>query len=82
MCGLIMATPRVKYMNQIINRIFRLGGDQKRRRYIVDIVDYKTRIKNQYYKRKDAYIERECDINYSDVHYTEIEVMGKNETAL
>ena len=74
MNGLILATPRKSNMTQIINRIFRLGSDQLQKRIIIDIVDNRTKIKNQYYKRKEAYIERECDIITSTIHYKNIEL--------
>lgn len=74
MNGLILATPRKSNMTQIINRIFRLGSDQSQRRIIIDIVDNRTKIKNQYYKRKEAYIERECDIITSVIHYKDIQL--------
>lgn len=74
MNGLILATPRKSNMTQIINRIFRLGSDQSQKRIIIDIVDNRTKIKNQYYKRKEAYIERECDIITSTIDYKTIEI--------
>jgi len=82
MNGMILATPRKSNLVQIISRIFRLGSDRTQKRYIVDIVDNRTRIKNQYYVRKQAYMERNCDINISSVKYTDVDVMCEQEVAL
>jgi superfamily II DNA or RNA helicase len=52
---IILATPRKNKSRQTINRIFRLGSDYSIVRQIVDIVDWKTTLKNQYYERKKYY---------------------------
>jgi superfamily II DNA or RNA helicase len=52
---IILATPRKNKSRQIINRIFRLGSDYSITRQIIDIVDWKTPLKNQYYERKKYY---------------------------
>lgn len=67
MNGLVLTTPRRSNMKQIINRVFRLGSDQKIRRIIVDIVDAKFPIKGQVRERIKAYQERGCDIIKSKV---------------
>lgn len=72
MNGLILATPRKSNMTQIINRIFRLGSDQTQKRIIVDIVDNRTKIKKQYYTRKEAYIKRECNILPNTINHEDI----------
>ncbi len=52
---IILATPRRSKSRQIINRIFRLHSDYSIVRQIVDIVDWKTTLKNQYYERAKYY---------------------------
>lgn len=52
---IILATPRKNKSRQTINRIFRLGSDYSIVRQIIDIVDWKTSLKNQYYERKKYY---------------------------
>ena len=72
MNGLILATPRKSNMTQIINRIFRLGSDQSQKRIIIDIVDNRTKIKKQYYTRKEAYLKRECTILSETINHEDI----------
>ncbi len=68
--GLILATPRRSNMIQIINRIFRQSDEYRSiHRYIIDIVDNKTVLKNQYYTRKQAYKERESIIIESKIDF-------------
>lgn len=74
MNGLILATPRKSNMTQIINRIFRLGSDQSQKRIIIDIVDNRTKIKKQYYTRKEAYLKRECNILSETINHEEIQL--------
>ncbi len=52
---IILATPRRTKSRQIINRIFRLGSDYSIVRQIIDIIDWKTPLKNQYYERAKYY---------------------------
>jgi superfamily II DNA or RNA helicase len=52
---IILATPRRRGSRQTINRIFRLGSDYSIVRQIVDIVDWKTSLKNQFYERDEYY---------------------------
>ena len=52
---IILATPRRRGSRQTINRIFRLGSDYSIVRQIVDIVDWKTSLKNQWYERNEYY---------------------------
>lgn len=59
---LIQTTPRRSNMKQIINRVFRLGSDQTIERQLIDIVDMKMPIKNQYKERVKAYKERGSEI--------------------
>ena len=61
--ALILATPRRSNMTQIVNRIFRLKEEFKdKHRYIIDIIDNMTVLKNQVNDRRKAYIERGCVI--------------------
>lgn len=55
---LVLTTPRRSNIKQIINRVFRLGSDQTIERQIIDIIDAKLPIKNQYKERIKAYKER------------------------
>jgi len=59
---LVLTTPRRSNMKQIINRVFRLGSDQTIERQIIDIIDMKMPIKNQYKERVKAYEERGSNI--------------------
>jgi superfamily II DNA or RNA helicase len=59
----ILATPRKTKSRQFINRIFRLGGDNNIEREIVDIVDMRTCMKNQWYARKKYYQEKNFTID-------------------
>jgi superfamily II DNA or RNA helicase len=52
---IILATPRRRGSRQTINRIFRLGSDYSIVRQIVDVVDWKTSLKNQWYERNEYY---------------------------
>jgi superfamily II DNA or RNA helicase len=56
MNAVVLATPRKSKMKQIIGRIFRLKSDQTIKRQIVDIVDNRTCLKSQFYKRKKHYV--------------------------
>lgn len=72
--GLILSTPRRSNMIQIINRIFRQADEYRDiHRYIIDIVDNKTVLKNQYYARKQAYKERESTIIESIIDFKKLE---------
>lgn len=59
---LVQTTPRRSNMKQIINRVFRLGSDQTIERQLIDIVDMKMPIKNQYRERLKAYAERGSNV--------------------
>lgn len=75
MTALCLVTPKKSNMTQIINRIFRQNEDYRDiKRIIIDFVDNKSCLRNQWYKRKQAYIERGCDISYETVDYTDIEI--------
>lgn len=72
MNAVILATPRKSKSRQYINRVFRLDSDYSVERKIIDIVDWMTVCKNQWYKRKLYYSEKmypitETKINWIDV---------------
>jgi superfamily II DNA or RNA helicase len=62
MDAIILATPRKTKSRQYVNRIFRLGGDYEIVRKIIDIVDWGTHMKSQWYKRKKYYNEKQYPI--------------------
>ena len=72
MNAIILATPRKSKCRQYINRIFRLGSDNTIERRIVDIVDWSTSIKSQWYARKKYYKEKNYDIEEIKVKYKDI----------
>jgi superfamily II DNA or RNA helicase len=73
MDALILATPRKSKSRQYINRIFRLGGDYASVRKIVDIVDWSTHMKSQWYLRKKYYDEKKYPITEKKVKWSEID---------
>lgn len=75
MTALCLVTPKKSNMTQIINRIFRQNETFRDiKRIIIDFVDNKSCLRNQWYTRKQAYIERGCDISYETINYTDIEL--------
>ena len=74
MDAIILATPRKSKSRQYINRIFRLGSDYSINRKIIDIVDWSTPMKSQWYKRKLYYDEMKYPINIIDIDYKKIEI--------
>jgi superfamily II DNA or RNA helicase len=73
MDALVLATPRKSKSKQFIGRIFRLGGNDSVCRSIVDIVDMKTVLKNQWYERKKYYEDRQIPISDRDVVISTLE---------
>ena len=69
---LILATPRKSKIRQIVGRIFRLGSDYDITRQIIDIVDFKTGLKNQWYGRAKYYNEQKYSIEVRKVSYFDI----------
>ena len=75
MTALLLATSRKSKGTQIIGRIFRLDKDLNHlHRYIIDIVDNKSVLKNQVYERMKVYKDRECIIQTKIVNYTDIKL--------
>ena len=72
MDAIIFMTSRKNKMRQILGRILRRGGDPSIVRDIIDIVDYSTGIKSQYYKRKKIYEEKNFPIELIDIDYSSI----------
>jgi superfamily II DNA or RNA helicase len=72
--AIILTTPRKNNSKQIINRIFRLGGDYSIERKIVDIVDTRISLKNQWYTRTKYYNEQEFPITPRTVNYTDLTI--------
>jgi len=58
MTSMILATPRRHGLKQIIGRILRKGSDETIVREIVDVVDARSCLKNQFQDRKAVYLER------------------------
>lgn len=58
MTALILTTPRRNGIKQIIGRILRRGSDESIVRRIIDIVDVRCGLRNQYFDRKKIYVER------------------------
>lgn len=73
MDSIILATPRKKKSKQYINRIFRLGGNYDITRQIIDIVDWNTCAKSQWYMRKKYYKEKKYPINEIVADYADIQ---------
>lgn len=63
MNAIILATPRKSKSRQTINRIFRLGSNYDIERQIIDIVDWCSLYKHQWYKRKKYYQEKNYPID-------------------
>ena len=72
MDALILATPRKTKSRQYINRIFRLGSDYTSVRKIIDIVDWCTHMKAQYYHRKKYYAEKNYPIEPKSIKWDSI----------
>lgn len=73
MTSLIMASPRRNGIKQIIGRIFRRGSDESIIREIIDIIDTRSILKNQYYDRKKIYMERKYNIDNEYIRHEHID---------
>ncbi len=62
MNAIMLCTPRKNNSEQSIGRILRLGSDESTVRQIIDVVDWGTRLKNQWYTRKKFYTSRGYEI--------------------
>lgn len=73
MDAIILTTPRKTKSRQYINRIFRLGSNYNIVRKIIDVVDWSTSMKGQWYNRKKYYDEMSYPISVKRVSYEELE---------
>lgn len=84
MDAIVLTTPRKTKSKQYINRIFRLGSNYSIVRQIIDIVDWSTCMKSQWYQRKKYYNEKEYPITISNVDWNDVDAemteMGLLET--
>ena len=71
--SVILTTPRKSKSKQFINRIFRLGSNYDIERQIIDIVDIKTSLKSQWYKRKEYYDRKGYEINIVKIDWKKFE---------
>jgi superfamily II DNA or RNA helicase len=55
MTAMILVTPRRSGLMQILGRITRKRSDITKVRHVIDLVDYSTIYRNQYYSRKSVY---------------------------
>lgn len=69
MNSLVLTTPRKSKSRQFIGRIFRLGSDYSITRQIVDIVDMRITLKNQWQKRMQYYKEQNYTIAEKKISY-------------
>ena len=74
MDALVLATPRKSKSKQYIGRIFRIGSNYDSVRQIIDIVDYTTHMKSQYYMRKKYYDDKKFPINKQSIKWEDIDV--------
>lgn len=75
MDAVILATPRKSKSRQYINRIFRLDSDYSIERKIIDIVDWMTIYKSQWYKRKKYYSEKNYPIKETKINWESIQLI-------
>jgi superfamily II DNA or RNA helicase len=75
MNAVILATPRKSKSRQTINRIFRLDSDYSVERKIIDLVDWMTVYKSQWYKRKVYYQEKKYPITVCPIEWQDIRLI-------
>lgn len=75
MNALLLVTPRKNNITQIVGRIFRLSTEENNsiKRYIIDIIDNKTVLKNQVRNRKKIYNLYTDDITIKECSYKDYE---------
>jgi len=74
MDALILATPRKTKSKQYIGRIFRIGSNFDSVRKVIDIIDYNTHMKSQYYIRKKYYDEKKYPITQQVIKWQDIKI--------
>jgi hypothetical protein len=67
MNAIVLSTPRKSKGTQILGRIFRMCSDYSIERQIIDIVDWATIFKSQWYKRKKIYDEKKFPIEITKI---------------
>ena len=72
MNAIVYATPRKSKSRQFTNRIFRLGSNYEIERQIYDIVDWRTIVKNQWYRRKKYYDEKKYNIETIEIYHLDL----------
>jgi superfamily II DNA or RNA helicase len=72
MDAIILATPRRNKMRQTIGRILRRSGDPTLMRSIIDIVDEKTRLREQLTTRHSVYVEKGFPIKETSISYLDL----------
>ena len=75
MNAVILATPRKSKSRQTINRIFRLDSDYFIKRKIVDLVDWMSIYKSQWYKRRIYYQEKLYPIETRKVDWNDVSLI-------
>lgn len=77
--AMIFATPRRAKIYQTLKRIFRMGGDTNTVREIIDIVDERTKLKNQQTDRNKQYMRDifGATIKKKKMEYTDINIDDK-----
>lgn len=63
MDAIILAQPRKSDIQQVVGRILRAGGDYRIPRYIIDIIDENTTLRNQFTERRKVYRACGCTIH-------------------
>jgi hypothetical protein len=67
--AIVLCTPMKKNTKQTIGRILRSGSDSSVKRIVVDVVDFKLSLKNQWYTRKKFYTAQGYKIHTHEVSY-------------
>jgi len=70
MTALVLTTPRRNGLRQVIGRILRKGSDENIVREVVDIIDMRSILKNQFKDRKLVYEEKLFNLIYKNKHST------------
>jgi superfamily II DNA or RNA helicase len=71
MNAMIIATPFKTGIQQFAGRIFRLGSDYTIVRKIIDIVDWETTLKSQWYSRAKYYKEKDFPITQQKIKWSD-----------
>jgi superfamily II DNA or RNA helicase len=74
MTAMILVTPRRSGLMQVLGRITRKRSDLTKIRHVIDVVDYSTIYKKQFYDRKEVYDTKEWPITKKTIDYESIDV--------